>query len=161
MKAHTELFENVKAVQAFAPSADLNNTDPASDAIRLALYRVAHFLMHTVATTGTAVVTVEACSAADGTGAEAIAFYKRFLDAGGSPVDSMGAEAAVAATGFTTTVSKTGLYVLRVDPADLPAGKPFVRVQLTEGVDAAVIGSALWLLTGGRYGAESLPSAVS
>lgn len=154
-----QLFETLKPVQAFAPSADVHTADPVSDAVNTALYGELHALLHIVATTGTAVVTVEACSAADGTGNEAIAFEKADLNPAGSPADALGAFAAVAATGFTTDTSATRLYVLRIPYENLPDGKPFVRLQLTEGVDAATIGSGIFLASKPRF--SGLPSAVS
>jgi hypothetical protein len=163
MSGKSTLLERLKLVQAFAPSVDINDTNPAGKLINLALYSDAVLLLHTVATTGTAIITMEACDDSAGTNPVAIPFRKQVLDTGGSPVDAMGAPVDVLAAGFTTVVSKTSVYALAVRGDAMPAGKNFVRPRLTEGVNAPVIGSALWLLHHGRFAGAgtNLPSAVS
>lgn len=146
-----KLLDNMKLVIGENAGADINDTNPVSDAIRSSAAEDLYYLRIQTATTGTAVITCEACSAADGTGATAIAFAKYEMDSAGSPVDTISAEAAVAAAGFTTATSKSMIYLLRVPRENIPAAKPFVRFKFTEGVNAPVIGAGAWLMHKPRF----------
>lgn len=152
-----------KAVIGGDPSADIFNGGFTSDAVNMALYERATFMLKTKATTGVGTVKLEACSKADGTGAETIPFTYEEIDAAGTPVDAISAEKSAAKdTGFDTATAKTMLYLIAV-PAKitLPDGKGFVRLKAAEKVDAAVVGNCDILLDLPVYKSCSLHSAVS
>lgn len=134
-----------------APAADRYNTDPATTGVRLRNYSGVRFILAEGAgTTGTAVVTVEEATAADGTGAQAIPFRYRRKDG----TDNWGAWQAATDAGFTTAVGGTQVYELEVRDRALTAGFDFVRVQLTEGVDAPTVAAVLAESYGARYAEE-------
>lgn len=104
-------------------------------------------------------IKLSACSAADATGDEAIDFnvYKQETAAG----DVLGAKvAATAADGVTPTADDNVFYVIELDSADLPEGKPWVRVELANGANS-VIASAVAVLTGGRYSGPESPTVLA
>lgn len=136
--------EKISVVQALAPASDLFNTDPGGDVVRGDQHEELYVLLSIVATTGTAVITVEACDDVTPTNTTAIAFKR-------SVVGTPGTETDVAAAGFTTATSATSHYLIRIDPANLPAGKPYFRIKAAEGVDAAVIGQALYIFAKPKY----------
>ena len=141
-----------------APDADAWGADPATDVVDLSEYeKVSFVVMHAAGATGTAVVTVEACTLADGTGAAAIPFMYRkhgFTAA-------VGALTAVAATGVTIAAGANQLLIAEVKSDDLPDGKPFVRVQITEGVDDPVDGAVLIVMGGARYSSGDPAAALA
>jgi hypothetical protein len=121
------------------PAADMYNGDPASDVVSLANYHGARFeIIEGAGATGTATITVEECTANDGTGATAIAFNYRVKDGTGD----WGAWTAATTAGFTTTAGANKLYEIDVLADTLSDGSPFVRLQATEVVDSAVVGCA-------------------
>lgn len=156
-----KFLETEKFVYGSAISADGFNGGLTSDAIDMALYQAATFALQMTcgASTGTGTLTVEACTAADGTGATAIAFEKQFVDAEGSPVDTVSDRAAVAATGFTTTAGKDGIYLIHVDPVAVQAVGKFVRVKVAETVNDPVSTAGTWIVGKARYSGQ--PTAVS
>lgn len=143
------LTETVKIVQGLQPSADLYNGDPATDVVGMKGYSRVSFLLHAVATTGTAVVTVESCDNAAASNAAAMAFTYRKKTTGASAV--WGAVTAATSSGFTTTASESTIYEISIEDQALPEGQPYVRLQLTEGVDAAVVGGVTVALYPARY----------
>lgn len=155
---NAKLLDLVKIAVACEPSSDLHDGSPSTDVVNLENYDKANLLLITKSTTGTATVTIEACSDVAGTGATAIAFKKRKM--GPMTTDSLGAATDVTAAGFTTDAGSTNVYALEVDSVNCPSGKPFVRATLTETVDAATIGAAFWLMETSRY-CGPLPTAIS
>ena len=154
------LSELVKVVQGIAPDADALAGAVSSDAVNMENFDRARFVLSRGAgTTGTQVLTVEACTLADGTGAEAIAYTYRRIDVSGSPEDTMGDFTAATASGITTEAGGDDIYLIEVRSNALPEAKPFLRLTSTEGVDAAVDAGCLIMLGGGRYGTDV--SAVS
>jgi hypothetical protein len=158
-----KLLEGLKVVNGLAPAADRYNTNPTTDIVSLKSFQNALFLLSQVTAgtnTGTATVTIEACSDVSGTGAEAIAFdYYRNEAADTS--DDFGAKTAATTAGFTTVANKTAIYAIEVKASDLPSGKPFVRAKLTEVVNDPVTGSVTILLGQGQQGnPDTLPTAI-
>lgn len=74
--------------------------------------------------------------------------------------DTLGAVEAVAATGKTPSANDTIMYVIEVDAAELPAGKPCLRVSLTNGANS-VIGSVIAILSGSRYAKDQSATAIA
>ena len=64
--------------------------------------------------------------------------------------DTLDAAEAVAAAGRTPDAADNIVYVIEIDASELPAGKPNLRVHLTNGVNA-VIASVIVILSGARY----------
>jgi len=157
------LLEQVKVVAGIAPSVDIYNATPTSDVVSLRDYQTAAFILRqkTAGTnTGTATMTIEACSDASGSNPEAIAFPYAKNEA--CPADDFGAWLAATTAGFTTTANKDAVYVAEVKGTDLPRGKPFVRAKLTEVVNDPVAGDLIILVTGGQQGdIDTLATAVA
>lgn len=144
------LSERFGLVKALAPAADRFTTDPATDIINLGLGDAVTFLVvHEGGTTGTATITVEACSDASGTGAEAVAFKYRTDTDGAS--DVRGDITAATASGVATTAGEEHIVECYVKASELPADKPFVRVQLTETIDDPVNAAVIALVHNPRY----------
>ena len=74
--------------------------------------------------------------------------------------DVLGAAVAVEATGVTPSANDNIFYVIEVCGAELPAGKPYLELHLTNGVNS-VIASAVAILTGARHGQESSPTVLT
>lgn len=103
-------------------------------------------------------ILVNACSDFAGTGAEAIPFaYYAEEDSAG---DVLGTRQAATAAGVTPSANDNIFYVIELDAAELPADKPFVQLQLTNGVNS-VIASAVAVLSGARYAGEASATAIA
>lgn len=145
--------ENFHIINGLSPAADRYNTNPVSDAVNMKHYAQVAFILHQVTAgtnTGTATVTIEACSAADGSGAEAVAFRYVKKTTGASSV--FGSVTNATAAGFTTTANEDTVYVCEVDPSIMPSGKPYLRMKLTEAVNDPVTAGVLIALGGARFG---------
>lgn len=155
----SKLIERMKVVPALAPSADIFAGDTATDVISLENYDRILFLLFGVATTGTAVVTVEECDDFTPTTSTAIA-YTYYSNVA---TDVWSAAISATASGFTTATSDTYIYGIEVKASDLTEGFPCVRCVFTEGVDAAVIGSCTAILGDARFAGDpsTLPTAVA
>lgn len=156
------LTETLHVLDSHAPAADRYNSNPAGDYVNTKYFEKVSFLLHqaTAGTnTGTAVVTVNAASAANGTGAEAVAFRYRKKTTGAS--GAWGDITDAAAAGFTTTANEVTVYEIEVEAAKLPDGKPFISLQLTEGTNDPVTASALAIGVNPRYQATSMPDPLS
>ncbi len=135
------------------PLADGYNSDPASDVVSLKNYASARFYVQEGAgATGTATITVEECTAIDGTGATAIPF--RYRVDGGEWTDAT-------ASGFATTAGANKRYEIDVKSDELSEDSPFVRLQFTEVVDSPVAMAAFVVAEGARYAEEAPVSALS
>lgn len=152
------LLQMFKGVLGNVPVADLFNGDPASAAVRLKLYQAAYFLLQKGAgATGTATITVQACSASDGTGAEAVEFNYIACTAS----DTFGNVARATTAGFTTTAGANQMYFIHVESRDLPADKPWVRLKMTEVANDPITGAVLVLCGKPTFLQDPLPSALS
>jgi hypothetical protein len=140
------------------PVADALASTVTSDVVNAGLYgKVAFLVWRGVGTTGTQTLTVQASAANDGSSPTAIPFRYRRMSSG----DTMGAATAAAAAGFTTAAGGSDLYLVEVDPADTPDGKPWVHLKSVEVVDAAVLAGILILLGDPRYAGDTLPTAIA
>lgn len=146
-----------KGVLGNVPVADLFNGDPASAAVKLKHYQAAYFLLQKGAgATGTATLTVQACTLADGTGAEAVEFNYIVCTA----TDVFSAIARATTAGFATTAGANQMYFIHVDSRDLPADKPWVRLKMTEVANDPITGSVLVLCGKPTYLQDPLPTAL-
>lgn len=139
-----ELSSDVLFRIGLTASIDIYNTDPVSDAIKLTSFsHVTWVVEHGVGATGTCAFTVEECNDAAGTGATAITFTHRVHS-----VTVTQAEIITDTTaGFTITAGSNQIVIIEREKAGLTAGKPFVRLQMTEGVDSPVTGMVLCILS--------------
>ena len=146
------LSDSYKIVPGLNPVADAFAGTVYSDAVHMGRFSEACFVIAKgVGTTGTSTITVEKCSAADGTGAEAIPFKYRRQDADGV----LGSWLNATAAGFDTTAGSGDMYIIEVSDKleTLARGdKPWVRLKGVEVVDSPVAGGILILLSGSRYG---------
>jgi hypothetical protein len=104
-------------------------------------------------------VTVVAGSAtaavgADVAGATAIAFDVYKQETAGAANDVLGARVAAPTTGFQPAATDGIFYVIEVEADSLPAGKPYVQIDIADTVNS-VIASAVAILSGLRYAGES------
>ena len=142
------------------PLADIFDTDPATACVNLAKARHAEFsLMKGVGTTGTATVTVEACTDAAGSGATAIAFNYRKATSGN--LDVLGALTAATSSGFATTAGSTQQYVIGIDARELPTGSPFVRLKFVEVVNSPCLGVVSVVVDGPLFGGQTLTTVLA
>lgn len=157
-----DILETIKFVKGLAPAADRWNTDPTTDIVNTKDYRKVVFLVHqSGGTTGKATLTVEACSDVSATGAVAVPFLYSVGGTGaGTDGDATGAVTEATAAGFDTTANADKLYLIQVEAAALPDGKPFVRLKCTEAANDPVTGAVEILLFEGRYIGAALPTAI-
>lgn len=64
--------------------------------------------------------------------------------------DTLSSRESVLATGRTPVAADNIMYVIEIDAMELPDGKPYVQLSLTNGTNS-VIASAIAILSGGRY----------
>jgi len=150
------LSEGIHIVNGLYPKADAFATSATMDYVSLENYRKATWVIHTGdATGGTAdgVVTVLAATAADGTGATAIAFrYRVCLSS--TTVDTWGALTAATTAGFAMTAGDNRMYLVEVDSADVAAGlanADFVSLKVTEDTDDPIVAGCICILSHARY----------
>lgn len=149
--------EEMAPVTVLQPVADAYNGDPATDIVNLQYFRRALFmLMEAAGGTGTVKIQVQACTNNAGGSPEAIAFNYRLGTDG-----DYGALTASAATGYTTTAGANKLVLVEVDGDSLPAGKPYVRLLLTEVVDSPCLAGVACLLLDPRYEKSVLNNPLS
>ena len=103
-------------------------------------------------------IIVRACTLQAGGTATDIPYrlYVEETDAG----DTLAPVEYVAATGRTPTANNNVLYVIELDARELPDGKPWVEVALTNTANS-VIASCLVILSGGRYGSSASPTVLA
>lgn len=156
----TVLSELLNYVEVLAADADRYNTDPATDIVNLGVYGHAMFIVGEGAGgTGTVKIQVEACSDNAGNNNEAIPF--RYRATSGSLEMTGAALTWAAATGYTTIAGANKLVAIEVDSNECPAGKPWVRLQLTEVVDDPCDAHVGCVLGMPRYAEANMPTALS
>lgn len=103
-------------------------------------------------------VTLQACDDFVPTATTDLAFnvYKEET-AGG---DTLGARTAVAATGFATSLNNGVFYLIEVDAIELPAGKPNLRLALSNPAQSTIAAVHV-TLTGARYGGDQSATAIA
>jgi len=103
-------------------------------------------------------ITVEACTAQDGTGATGIAFdiFKSETANG----DVLGARTSVTSSGYTPPATDGIFYVIELDSAQLPAGSKYVRVSIAN-TSNSVIASIVFILSGARYAGDQSPTVLA
>lgn len=146
------LTDELHAAMVLPPVADAFAGTVTSAAAQMGIYKFLHFLIaRGVGVTGTSTITVEACSAANGTGAEAIPYSRNKQAPGANTVDTWTGDAIVAAAGEDTPAGSHSLFVLSVDARDLPDGKPWVRVKGVEVVDSPCAGCIIVIASNAAF----------
>jgi len=74
--------------------------------------------------------------------------------------DTLATLEAVASTGRTPSANDTIMYVIEVDASELPAGKPNLRLHLTNGSNSVIAG-AVAILSGERYSGDTNATAIA
>jgi len=153
------LSEKYCVLSLLGPSADAFNGDPNTDVINTEnLEEVSFFVWHKGGTTGKATITVLAASSVTPSNTEAIAFTYRHKETGAS--DTWGAVTACASTGLSTVAKEDTLIEIMIKADELPAGKPFVCLNLNETVDDPVAACVL-VVAKPRYSAITQPSVLA
>ena len=147
--------ENFHVVESHPPSADIYNPPATGDVISLANYQRVVFLLHQVknatSTAGTASVKPQQVDSTAASNAVDLPFSYWKKTTGASSV--WGTKTDVAAgSSFTTTANEDTIYAIEVDARSLADGKKYVKLLLTEVVNAPVVGSCVAILFGGRFG---------
>jgi hypothetical protein len=102
-------------------------------------------------------IIVNACTGNDGSGPTAIPFDLFAGETAG--VDVLGPRIPVLAAGYTPSANDGIYYVIELDAQQLPQGSPYVQLSLTNGSNS-VLGAAVAILSGTRYGSDQSPSVV-
>lgn len=146
-------------VPAFVPVADAFAAGLTTEAVNLSKYRRATLVIITGAIEDTGVsniVTVEACTAADGTDNTAMPFRYR-VQLYSTTVDAWSAWAQATASGYNfsdnNTVANT-VWMLEVTAEAVGAafeGAEFVRAVIAETADKTITAGGIWILSEPRY----------
>lgn len=135
-------LRNIHPIHSVAPVADGFAATKAGDVFRLTNLHEAHWLVYRgVGTTGTTVVTVQACDDVTPSNNSAVAFWYRTNVA----TDVWGDWTAATSAGFTLAAGSNFMAQVYIPVAALPAGYSFARLVCTEGVDDPVLGGVLFL----------------
>lgn len=154
-----DILSNMQICAAIYPIADAFASGRTTDAVSLAKYRRATLIISTGAIEDTGIsnlVTVEACTAAAGTGNTAMAFRSR-LCASSTSVDLWSALTARTAAGYNFAAASpaaNGIWMLEVtadEVAAAVAGGTFVRAVIAETANKTVTAGGIWILSEPRY----------
>ncbi len=134
------MFPKIHFAKGLDPVADALAGTANSDVIDVQGKAFWALLYKGVGTTGTTVVTIDACSNAAAAATTAVAFWYRAC----TSTDVWGDWTAAAATGVTVTAGSSQLWQFYV-PADVIAatGYQYARVTATEGTDSPVLAGIL------------------
>jgi len=144
-------------VNATAP-VDINGSAVDSDVWTMEHYSHASICVMLGVTGAATTITLEECTAIDGTGATAIAFeyYSETTAAG----DTLSARTTATTAGITGSTNDGVMYIIEIDASELSADSPFLRVAFTDP-SAATLASVTVILSGARYAGESSATAIA
>ena len=127
---------------------DIDAGAQTSDAFSMENWSHATIIIALGVTGAASTVTVKENTAADGSGATAIAFnyYGEATAAG----DTLGARTSASASGFATATTDGIFYVIELSAEELSDGYPWVTVHMSDP-GAATFASINVVLRGGRY----------
>ena len=137
---------------------DIDAGAQTSDAFSMANYSHATIIISLGVTGAASTVTVKENTAADGSGATAIAFsyYAEETAAG----DTTGARTAATSSGFATSTNDGVYYIIELNAEDLSDGSPWVTVHMSDP-GSATFGSIGIILSGARYAEVEAPTAIA
>lgn len=129
--------------QGLPPVANAFASTVRSDVFNMKNYNGCTFLLiKGVGTSGTTVVTVNACDDATPSNRTAIVFRYRL----NTTSDTWGAVTTATTSGFTTTAGSNHIYEIIVDAAEIAkAGYGYVELNCVEATASAVLGGILWI----------------
>ena len=162
-----ELLSKSLIVPAVIPVADAFSGGVVTEAVSLRDYSRAALIIQTGAIEDAGIsnlITLQACTAADGTGATAIAFRSRTL-LYSTTVDAWGALTDRASTGYNFAVANAvanACWYLEVTAAEMEAGlagSTFLRASIAETANKTITAAGLWILTGPRY-PQAIPAGA-
>ena len=147
-----QILDKLHWVKGIDPVADAFSGTVETDIVEGLGQGVLFFRYDGVGTTGTSVVTVQACSTIGPGATTAVPFIYRIC----TSTDVWGNwTAATAAAGFTTTTGSSQMYQIYVDAAHLAeTGYGYVRAVFTEDEDSPVLGGVLIAVVNLRYGEQ-------
>ena len=154
------IVQNFPVEAGIFPVADAYNGDPDTDVISLDDAGGANFLLFEGAGgTGTVKIVAEACDDTVPTNTTAINFAYQVRNSGGQ----FGALArtSVASDGYTTEAGANKIVSIYIDARDLPEGKPYVRLNLTEVANSPCAAAIIVILTEPGYRGFPMPSALT
>ena len=153
------LTEQQHLVNALSPVADAFASTVYSDIINMSKFGHASFIIHKgVGTTGTSVITVEACDDVSASNVTAIPF--RYREYSNANVPGTLTDATTA--GFTTTAGSDRLVVVEVDAAELgDTGYKYCRLKAVESVNDPVLAGILAILSEPRYANTVFDEAIT
>lgn len=164
-----DFLENTHIIPAFVPVADAFAGGLTTEAVGLANYQQATLVISTGAVEDANIsnlVTLEACTAADGTGNTAMAFRWRAMRYS-TTVDTWSALTAATSSGYNfasnNAVANTVWYAT-VSADEVGAavdGGDFIRAVVAETANKTITASGLWILSGARYPQDIPVSAIA
>lgn len=158
----TNAFSEIrKILKGLKPSADIFAGGVVTDVVNAKGYEKVVFIIDANGEGGTGVGTVTANATAANTTTSPTAVPFKYSVVGSGVVDGQGDLTAATTAGFATTAAVHRVYIVEVDPRDLPDDKPFVHLAIAETVDSPVVGSISILMEGPRYSAPNMPVALS
>ena len=164
-----EILSDHMIVPAIIPVADAFSGGIATEAVSLRDFARASLVIMTGAIEDAGIsnlVTLEACTAADGTGATAIPFRRRTLRYS-TTVDTWGALTDVASTGYNFALANAvanAVWYACVTAAEVEAALPgatFLRASIAETANKTITAAGLWILTGARYPQAVPPTVIA
>jgi hypothetical protein len=137
---------------ALAPDADRYNGNPSTDRVRCpSAGRLQFLITEGAGGTGTATITANAFAENSGGSGTLLGFrYKTVTDPGEIEDSGSWSTATTAGVAPAAGATKQTLIEFRFD--DLPAGKPFVELTLTEAVNDPVDAAVIAIVKGGDRG---------
>jgi hypothetical protein len=105
-------------------------------------------------------ILLNACSSAAGAGATAIPYDLYTQETAGVVNDVTSTRNAITAAGYTPSGNAGIFYILEVDASNLPAGLPYLQLQITNGANAD-FASAVAILSGGRNTGDQSPTVTT
>lgn len=161
---NVDFLEQAHIIPAFVPVADAFAGGLTTEAVSLRDYNRATLVVITGAIEDSGIsnlVTVEACTAADGTGNTAMAFNQR-VQQYSTTVDTWGALTAATSSGYNFAVNNAVanavwyLTVTAAEVADAVDGGDFVRAVVAETANKTITAGGIWILSEPRY-PQSIP----
>lgn len=147
------ILEKNKFIVGLSPSADVIANNVSSDVVLARNYEKIVFtlaLKTSGSNTGVGAITIRATPANTVSSPTAVPFKYSKLVAG---QDGQGAITAATASGFSSIANEDAVYIIEVDPRDLPDDKPYVHLYAVESVNDPLVGMCLIECVEARYGA--------
>lgn len=141
-------IQNAHFVKGLDPVANAFAGTVHTPPVNMGGFEMVTFLIHCgVGATGTATLTVEACSDITPTLTAQVPFYYREVLTG----DTEGTFTAAPSTGYVTTAGSSKMIVISIHSQALAAsGYGYARLTSVESVASPVLGGIIVMMSGGR-----------